>query len=348
MKLKNEDGFSLVQMIITLGLMGVITMGVVTTIQNTSRSQNYFNKGIEVENYTQEVSNLVTNRTSCTETFKNSPPINIGDEVPIGSIKDESGSDIFVPPQVLSDKTSAKVTVVGFSIHRKTDTEARLLIRMDRGEKRNSYVGARYYQTQIPLILQFDTANQVTSCYYDSSGNVEKACEQVNGIFDKVSGKCVLFDLVFGQHSSKQCQNIGGTVLTEAGTGEKFCKLSAATYEQNKSGWTIYKNWSETSPQTSETIVCKEAYTTGGYAYHKSWDLSSPESAKYMEEALKAYQESGYRPEMVKSEGELVPAELSTPCTTGSHSWGDIPIETCKPGGCGDELPAKVLYYGAF
>ena len=76
-------------------------------------------------------------------------------------------------------------------------------------------------------------------------------CKDVTGVTS------VQFDLVYGLHSSKQCTNLGGTVVSSG--ADKFCRFDGASC---KTGWTQYGSWSTTSAH-----YCK-LYTSGGGAYY--------------------------------------------------------------------------------
>ncbi len=81
-------------------------------------------------------------------------------------------------------------------------------------------------------------------------------------------------DLVNGLHSSQQCENLGGEVMTDDG-GNRFCRfgvqesscegltgLSYSFCPTCPSGWFRYENWQTTEQRTCGTRNCDQC-TTG-------------------------------------------------------------------------------------
>lgn len=97
------------------------------------------------------------------------------------------------------------------------------------------------------------------------------------------------FDLVNGIHSSSQCENIGGTVVSD--NGNDFCKFTTQT-GTCPSGWAQYNNWSATSSNSCN-------WTTGNTCYY-----------------------NGQSNQCAIGGGPLS-------CTTGSHGFENTSKETC-------------------
>ncbi len=87
-------------------------------------------------------------------------------------------------------------------------------------------------------------------------------CKDVTGVTS------TQFDLVYGIHSSTQCTNLGGTVVSSG--GDKLCRFASCP-----TGWARFKEWSTTS---SNSATCKlyyrDAQFTGPYICRASF--SSP------------------------------------------------------------------------
>ncbi|MCH8518678.1 hypothetical protein LAT59_02870 [Candidatus Gracilibacteria bacterium] len=65
------------------------------------------------------------------------------------------------------------------------------------------------------------------------------------------------FDLVFGLHSSQQCENLGGEVVLDS-DDNKFCRFAGNSCP---SGWTQYQNWQRSGPNScsGECTSCTTA-----------------------------------------------------------------------------------------
>ena len=109
-------------------------------------------------------------------------------------------------------------------------------------------------------------------------------CKDVTGVTS------TQFDLVYGIHSSTQCTNLGGTVITDG--ADKLCKFNQASC---KTGWTPFKEWSTT---TSNSITCH------AYWFHAD--------------------EWGEGDRCRKNAGG------DTTCNTGSHQFKNLPLESCQ------------------
>lgn len=71
-----------------------------------------------------------------------------------------------------------------------------------------------------------------------------------------------IYDLVNGWHSSTQCTNAGGTVMTDG--ADKFCRFNVADCRTLPDGWVEYKLWSATSVKTCNAGNCPTPCNSGG------------------------------------------------------------------------------------
>ena len=132
----------------------------------------------------------------------------------------------------------------------------------------------------------------------------ELVCRDVTGVTS------VQFDLVYGIHSSEQCTNLGGTVVSDG--EDKMCKFNGASCQP---GWSQFKDWSTTAsgsclnprascPGTeSGSCACDVDY------YHSFWGNYGVLCPGLYPTLL------NYRNEDIK---------------TQYHSWSNSPVDICE------------------
>ena len=102
-----------------------------------------------------------------------------------------------------------------------------------------------------------------------------------------VSLTSIGLDLVYGMHSSDQCTNLGGTVVTDG--ADKFCRFNQASCPF---GWFEYENWSTTinnvratlcgvAPHCRTSCICGAAICCGPWTGTHTWANIEPEVVTY-------------------------------------------------------------------
>lgn len=79
-----------------------------------------------------------------------------------------------------------------------------------------------------------------------SANDIQAMQQAIDGL-DESPGSSDL-DLFNGLHSSQQCENLGGEVMTD-GEDNRFCRLNSNSCP---SGWSQYENWRTASSQTCQ------------------------------------------------------------------------------------------------
>ena len=94
MRKENSSGFSLVGILVGVGLLGILTAGMMQVFSNMALSQNYSKFRIQVDNFGEELRTQLGDKTICTATFNG---IQMDPSVPLNfsTIKDGTGKSIY-------------------------------------------------------------------------------------------------------------------------------------------------------------------------------------------------------------------------------------------------------------
>lgn len=116
-----------------------------------------------------------------------------------------------------------------------------------------------------------------TNKYLDGDGNCDTI--DLSNYYTKAEVDALIagsdgttLDLVYGIHSSDQCTNLGGSVVSDS-SGNDFCRFSQSYCP---SGWSQYNKWTTTSSKTCSSGWSCEC-TTGSH----SWSSTNRETCSY-------------------------------------------------------------------
>jgi hypothetical protein len=191
--LKNEKGVSLVSTVIAMGLLGVITLGVM----NVSRQGNKINKGmretLDRNSILKRLHVLLLNSRACENTFNGINVYNSSGVV-IPVLKDSRDQDVFTAGQKVGQLTvnSMRAYPIG-AAGSYSATSFRFQFSLDGSGKGYS---SKSITQNIVVQGALDATGQVLSCHTMDNEIVEQsviqACNGLGAFYDDITKSCVI------------------------------------------------------------------------------------------------------------------------------------------------------------
>jgi hypothetical protein len=196
MKLKivlNSKGFNLVQVMVGLGLAGVLSMAIMTQLSNSQKEQSRFGKKLELDSFMDNIARQFSSKRVCDINFAGGPI----DQSPtkLDSNKDINNDGVYEPIIEVGQKyLGDRVSVDSMKLSQVNDSQAMLSIVF----KKERTQGSTYNIIKKNLILAADhDGTTIKTCYYnlnivsedfldDIGANV---CRGVGVVVDS-DGKC--------------------------------------------------------------------------------------------------------------------------------------------------------------
>lgn len=234
MKLFKRGGFTLVEVVIAAGLLGVVSLGVVHLIKNVSGIQKRAEQVMNSEQITRRIDGFIRDAKSCKNTFSglsfSSIDQTIGTKsthnaISVPAIVDASGNDVYVVPQDINFG-NIRMAIVGLQIDKDSfqATDApypnaadaghqyingiaslRVILRKgslaqsDEALKKNSIGSINLTRTiAMSVTVDLDDSNAIESCSLESGVATGTSCEADELLLG--DGTCVkTIDLVANQ-----------------------------------------------------------------------------------------------------------------------------------------------------
>jgi Tfp pilus assembly protein PilV len=219
-KYKNENGFSLVQVLIGLGLTGMLSVAVMNQMSNQNASSKRAERKIELDNFLNNIAKTLAKKDVCNYNFAHPDRNTLGNSAhstlyanTAGKVLAKAGSSY------LSD--SVKITSISTSEVEDSSTEFKVVIKADRKKDQKNKNAYTTIKREIRISADMD-GTTVNSCYFklDSISDIQE-----NENID-------IADF---------CQGEG--VVTEGSDGEKKCIFKAASLEDEhakcKAGYSL-------------------------------------------------------------------------------------------------------------
>jgi type II secretory pathway pseudopilin PulG len=103
--LKSESGISLIGALVTIGIMGILSVGMMTTIDNMSKSQNLVEFKSQADNLHNEIRAHLSQSAACTATLTGVSLVPLA-KTNLTVIKNGDGSDKYLLNTTLGDRTT--------------------------------------------------------------------------------------------------------------------------------------------------------------------------------------------------------------------------------------------------
>ena len=203
--MKKHRGFSLLEMMVVVGLIGVVMLGSMRMFQDAFKTQNKVEAGQDSILLTYQLAQILSDAATCTELLKGT----------VGS----SASPIIMGKGLYVGAQLGKVKVTGLRLRDVQDlTEDVFLSKVElKGE---NIGGGGQFVRQLPLVFRADKQSYITECLGDNFGVVGN-CKALGGKWDKKRGECDFCPALGGQSNARgRCQL--------AGTGNASCPMQKA------------------------------------------------------------------------------------------------------------------------
>jgi hypothetical protein len=204
MKIFNKSGFSMLQVVLAMGLAGVLGMFIL-------QMQNVQNKGIKTNELQLERTNVLNRMTSlfakrdiCNLNFKNKKA---GDT--LTQVLQKAGSVVF---SVTQDVIPGLLRIDRMTIV----TDSGGLLSLDvQFSSTNQMVLSKETTKRIPLQTVLDVDGKIIDCYSDEDNLVQTAmsltCESLGATFDSATKKCNLTNLPQCIYTPDACTGLYST-----------------------------------------------------------------------------------------------------------------------------------------
>ncbi len=194
----DSKGFSLVEMVVVLGLMGIASMGVLQITANMTKSTKTSEIGLEINSMVNSITQNLLNSSACTNTFKDAGVII--DNLEISDIKNRTGQPLF---DKLAKYGNNRLKISGLKVNSVTMKapdpgvskkygEFRLQIQMEK--LGTGYHGTKIVTKNVPLQGEFSLTNNLLKCYSSTEDAVytakKESCEDVGGTWNIATDNC--------------------------------------------------------------------------------------------------------------------------------------------------------------
>jgi len=232
--LQSEDGFSLAEMSIAIGLVGLLSVGVMTVTKNQSKSSNKALGKAEEIRLISQIKMILADKRNCEATV-----LGEGLNAALNSIKNKRDMELFKVGSLYGNRdveiTSLNLGNPNISPTSKTgtiDLQVVTNLKKINGESTNN---------QILLQVEVDATNRIVSCYSQGTEGIgavdSEKCNMLGGSYNEVSESCVYSDpCLLGEG------HIASSVKCGLDTNNKIVKLSGSVMSGNINVTKINKN----------------------------------------------------------------------------------------------------------
>lgn len=189
---EREKGFSLVEIMVAVGMLAAISVGVMQLMHNQQKALSHAEvKTSEIE-MVNHVRMILADQDACRETFESYA---LGDQIP--AIKNSIGNDAFQSGETYANGGLRINTIEILDDGVPTDGSlgmAKLRLSL---ERLKANTGVKQLHRDLTMLVKLDTdTGTVADCYTDEEGLVLTAkiemCESLDGVYDPDTDKCSL------------------------------------------------------------------------------------------------------------------------------------------------------------
>lgn len=194
--MKNERGFSLIEVLIAIGLMGALSAWMMNIFTQQTKNEKTTATNMDIDSLGQEIRNVVANGDSCAKTFLGVDPNQVGAITEIqkvlsdGSVQKrfQSGSKRVGNSGLLIASYDLKTDETYFIPTGQKTGETVLSINYDRGKM---VQGAKLKTYKIPLSVALDESGKIMGCSaLASSTNLASICSSLGRSVGIENKKC--------------------------------------------------------------------------------------------------------------------------------------------------------------
>ena len=162
MKLLKNNGFSMIQVMMAAGMMGVLSLGMMKMMETQRKSAKSIKTGVEVQFFYNELRGYMGKSAYCLANFEGQV-LNEGDQFELEEIVKPNGKVLFKVGELYGERTFriSKIEVLEFESDSDTSGIMKLQFVLDKIGK--SY-GAKSYKKILKIDVVLDVDGKVTSC----------------------------------------------------------------------------------------------------------------------------------------------------------------------------------------
>lgn len=162
MKLLNRNGFSMVQVMMAAGMMGVLSLGMMKMMETQKKSAKSIKAGVEVQAFYSELRAYMGKSTYCIANFEGEV-LKEGDQFDLEELVKPNGKILYKVGNKYGDRSFkiAKIEVTDFEKDSDTSGIMKLQFVLDKIGK--SY-GAKSYTKILKIDVLLDDKGKLTSC----------------------------------------------------------------------------------------------------------------------------------------------------------------------------------------
>jgi len=189
----NEKGFSLAELMVTAGIMGMISLGIMQMIQNQNKAMiNAESKSEEIQLINQIRTTLIK-KENCDATFTGEPLNAV-----VTDVKLENGNNIFTTNNIYGNRV-IRIDNMNLSANTVPGPDSngtvKLNVTLTRLKKRN---GIKTITKSIMLQVRTDATNNIAECFSESQNSIstakEESCLNIGGTYNAALDTCNLSD----------------------------------------------------------------------------------------------------------------------------------------------------------
>lgn len=194
--MKNQKGFSLIEVLIAIGLMGALSAWMMNIFTQQTKNEKTTATNMDIDSLGQEIRNVVANGDSCAKTFLGVDPNQVGAITEIqkvlsdGSVQKrfQSGSKRVGNSGLLIASYDLKTDETYYIPTGQKTGETVLAINYDRGKM---VQGAKLKTYKIPLSVALDESGKIVGCNaLASTTNLASICSSLGRGVDIENKKC--------------------------------------------------------------------------------------------------------------------------------------------------------------
>ncbi len=194
--MRNQQGFSLVEVMLVMGLMGMAAMVFVSMQKLQSRSQVTASTQFEVFNLMQDIQLTLLNSKACMQTLAGLK-ISADETTSFENIKSSTGENRFsvgIKPQG-SRITLSSLGITPTDIELGVAGQGLVDLRMEIEKNSDQVQGTKNVVHRVPLLIAIDEGNNIIGCFSTFEAAVLKAkeetCLDLGGVYENQECKTI-------------------------------------------------------------------------------------------------------------------------------------------------------------
>lgn len=193
MNFLDKKGFSLAEVMVAAGILGIVSLGVLQLTKNQTKVQKRAETSFEINTISSLISQTLLNSAACSETLV--VGTNIADGVSIDEIKNRKGNTLYnkVNRYGKNQVRINSIVIEGVTV---VDNfgEAKLVVEFEKLSK--ILKGNKFIKKEFPLKVELDNSDNLIKCFSSTENAVvtakEEACNSLNGNYDVATDNCNL------------------------------------------------------------------------------------------------------------------------------------------------------------